>query len=117
MLLDDFAASFADANRVIVTDIYAAREAPVPGVTGQALVQRILEVEPDKQVEHLSDRAAIVRKLIAESRTGDLVIAMGAGDIRQVGEALVAELERRCTDNLGEQDEEPADRVSGREHE
>jgi UDP-N-acetylmuramate--alanine ligase len=115
MLLDDFAASFADANRVIVADIYAAREAPIPGVTSEELVRKILEVEPDKQVEHLSDRAAIVRKLAAESRTGDLVITMGAGDIRQVGEALVAELERRFTESSGDADEEPADPVRGRE--
>lgn len=95
LLLDDFARSFEDANRVIVTEIYAAREQPIEGVTGEALVRRILEIEPEKQVEYVGDRGELLRKLAAESRPGDLVITMGAGDIREVGERLVEELKAR----------------------
>jgi UDP-N-acetylmuramate--alanine ligase len=95
LLLDDFARSFDAANRVIITEIYAAREQPIEGVTGETLARRILEVEPEKQVEFIGDRGELLRKLADETRPGDLVITMGAGDIREVGEQLVTELRRR----------------------
>lgn len=92
LLLDDFARSFSDANRVIIGDIYAAREEPIEGVSGGLLAERLLEVEPDKQVEFQPDRGAILQQLLRESRPGDLVITMGAGDIRELGEQFIAEL-------------------------
>jgi UDP-N-acetylmuramate--alanine ligase len=95
LLLNDFANSFGDANRVIVADIYAAREQPIEGVTGELLARRILEADPEKQVEFLPDRAAIVRTLLHEARPGDVVVTMGAGDIREVGEELVEALRSR----------------------
>ena len=94
LLLEDFARSFDDANRVIITDIYAAREQPIEGVSSELLVRRILEVEPHKQVEWISDRSAIVERLRTEARPGDLVMTMGAGDIREVGEQLVDALQK-----------------------
>lgn len=97
LLLDDFARSFEDANRVFVTEIYAAREQPVPGVSGELLVRRILDVEPDKQVEYAPDRGRLVEQLVRDARPGDLVLTMGAGDIRGVGEELVRALERTGT--------------------
>jgi len=95
LLLDEFARSFEHANRVIVTEIYAAREQAIVGVTGETLARRILELDPEKQVECVADRDDLSRKLLVESRPGDLVITMGAGDIREVGEQLVRELKAR----------------------
>jgi UDP-N-acetylmuramate--alanine ligase len=94
LLLDDFARSFDDANRVIIADIYAAREQPIPGVTGEMLARRILDVEPEKQVEFVPDRQEILARLLEQSRPGDLVVTMGAGDIREVGERFVEALTR-----------------------
>ncbi len=97
LLMDDFARSFADANRVIVTEIYAAREQPIPGVTGEALAERIRAADGQERdkVEFIADRQTLVSRLATESRPGDLVISMGAGDIREVGEALVTALAGR----------------------
>ena len=95
LLLDDFGRSFEDANRVIVAEIYAAREQPIEGVSGEALVRRILAEEPEKQVEFQPDRSAILERLLHESRPGDLVITMGAGDIRELGEQFVQALRKR----------------------
>jgi UDP-N-acetylmuramate--alanine ligase len=95
LLLDDFARSFADANRVIITPIYAAREQPLEGVTSEALVRRIQEVDSERQVEYAPDRAALVARLASDSRPGDLVLTMGAGDIRETGEQLVEALRKR----------------------
>jgi UDP-N-acetylmuramate--alanine ligase len=94
LLLEDFARSFDDANRVILADIYPAREKPIEGVDSGLLMQKILEVEPEKQVEWLRDRGEILERLRAESRPGDLVMTMGAGDIRELGEQFVDELQK-----------------------
>jgi UDP-N-acetylmuramate--alanine ligase len=98
LLLDDFARSFTDANRVIITDIYAAREQPLEGVSGKLLADRIRESEGQEQekVEFIPDRAEILARLAAESRPGDLVITMGAGDIRELGEELVETLGQKA---------------------
>jgi len=92
LLQDEFARSFQDANRVIITEIYAAREQPIPGVTGAGLADAIRGVDPEKQVEFMPDREAILKELLAQARPGDLVMTMGAGDIRELGERLVEEL-------------------------
>ncbi|HTE16877.1 MAG TPA: UDP-N-acetylmuramate--L-alanine ligase [Armatimonadota bacterium] len=95
LLLDEFARSFADANRVIITPIYAAREQPLEGVTSEALVRRIQEVDAERQVEYAPDRTALVARLASDSRPGDLILTMGAGDIRETGEQLVEALRKR----------------------
>lgn len=92
LLMQDFARSFEDANRVIIADIYAAREQPIEGLDSGQLVERILALEPHKQVEWISDRGQIIRRLLEQSRPGDLVMTMGAGDIREVGEQFVEAL-------------------------
>jgi len=95
LLMDDFAIAFDDANRVIVTEIYGAREEPIAGVTGALLAERILAREPEKQVEFAPDRKELLQRLAAEARSGDLIITMGAGDIRELGEQLALELKHR----------------------
>jgi len=97
LLMDDFANAFDDANRIIVTEIYGAREEPIAGVSGALLAERILAREPEKQVEFAADRAALLERLAAEARPGDLVITMGAGDIRELGEQLVETLKQRTS--------------------
>ena len=94
-LMPEFAASFQLADRVLITDIYPAREAPIPGVSGEALAAAIRAHEPDKEVRFISPKEALVPLLADELRPGDVVLTFGAGDIRQVGQSLVAELEKR----------------------
>jgi UDP-N-acetylmuramate--alanine ligase len=95
LLLEEFARAFTDANRVIITEIYAAREEPIPGVTGALLAERIRVADPEKQVDFVGSREELLQRLEAETRPGDLVITMGAGDIREVGEQLVETLKKR----------------------
>jgi UDP-N-acetylmuramate--alanine ligase len=94
LLLNDFAGSFGDADEVIITDIYAAREDPLPGVTGEALARRIRERSPGAVVRFAPDREALVQQLAAGARSGDVVLTLGAGDIRETGEQLVRLLHR-----------------------
>lgn len=94
LLLGEFAVAFKDADQLIVTDIYAASEDPIPGVTGKLLADKVRETT-GQQVEYLPDQPTILDKLEHEAQPGDLIMTIGAGDIFKLGEHLVQALERR----------------------
>ncbi|MGH9187460.1 MAG: UDP-N-acetylmuramate--L-alanine ligase [Acidimicrobiales bacterium] len=77
----EFGPAFAAADVAVITDIYAAGEAPRPGVTGKLIVNAVLEASPWKRVAWLPRRADILRWLRSELRPGDLCLTLGAGDI------------------------------------
>ena len=83
---DDFAKSLSAADEVILTDIYAARERPMPGVSTKLIADRM------KNARFIPEKERIPEELIPALRTGDLVIVMGAGDIRSVGEEILKRL-------------------------
>jgi UDP-N-acetylmuramate--alanine ligase len=89
LLLDDFARSFARADRVVITEIYAAREEPMPGVSGARLVEAIQRHLPGKEVHFIPAKEDIALWLAENARAGDVVLTLGAGDIREAGEKLV----------------------------
>jgi UDP-N-acetylmuramate--alanine ligase len=90
-LLNDFAAAFGDADHVLVTGIYAAREQDTLGVSGADLVARMNH--PDaRYVETLDDAVAV---LLDEVKPGDVVITLGAGDGYLVGERVLNALRGR----------------------
>jgi UDP-N-acetylmuramate--alanine ligase len=93
-LLPDFAAALAPADEIVLTDIYAASEAPIPGVTVEALAEAVnrRRARPVTVVKALDQVAGAVADL---ARPGDLVITLGAGSIGTVPAALTRELERR----------------------
>lgn len=93
-LLDEFADSLLLADEAIVTSIYAAREAPMEGVNAQAIVTRMKE-RGFSDAAYLADKSLIPAALASRIRDGDLVIVLGAGDIRQVGEELASMLRAR----------------------
>ncbi|MFO0576024.1 MAG: UDP-N-acetylmuramate--L-alanine ligase [Polyangia bacterium] len=88
-LLDDFAAAFGDAALVFVTDIYAAGEPAIPGITAERLCQLVRE-RGHTDVHYVAQRADVARALRRHIRPGDLVITLGAGDVWQVGEELLS---------------------------
>jgi UDP-N-acetylmuramate--alanine ligase len=80
-LAPELARSLAAADVACVTDIYPAREDPLPGVSGKLVVDRLVEVRPGMRVgwaPRLSDAAEL---LAGEARSGDLVLTVGAGDV------------------------------------
>jgi UDP-N-acetylmuramate--alanine ligase len=83
-LWQDFADAFVDADTVVVTDVYAAGEAPRPGVSGRLLVQAVLDAHPATPVTYLPKRADVVRHGLDRTRPGDLVLTLGAGDLTTV---------------------------------
>jgi len=86
-LLLQFATAFSEADQVIITDIYAAREVNTVNVHSKDLVQAIAE-EHDKvkYIETFDDIVTYVQSTIQEN---DLVLTLGAGNIRLVGEQIV----------------------------
>lgn len=87
-LLDEFGAAFADADVVVIADIYAAREQPPGDISSEDLYRLVREHNPGKLVTYLPSFAAIVDFVKQTAQPGDMVLTIGAGDIRQVGETL-----------------------------
>ncbi|HOJ12658.1 MAG TPA: UDP-N-acetylmuramate--L-alanine ligase [Clostridiales bacterium] len=86
-LLDDFAISFANADAVIVADIYAAREQDNGEINSQILVEKINSA--GGKALYMKDFDTIAGYLRDNASPGDLVITMGAGDIYRVGEKML----------------------------
>ena len=92
LLLEEFSTAFVDADRVWITEIYGAREEPIEGVSGQALAERVQQAFPSCDIRFCSDRDEILNRLAEETPEGGVVMTMGAGDIRELGERLVERL-------------------------
>jgi UDP-N-acetylmuramate--alanine ligase len=88
-LMNEFATAFADADEVIITDIYAARERPEPGITGRLLASRVAEQRPGRPTHFISAFDDIVQFVRTQYCNGWTIMVIGAGDIRKVGEKLV----------------------------
>jgi len=87
-LLEDFATAFHDADVLLVTDVYAAGEDPIPGATAAALVD-VIRARGHRDVTHVP-RADLARAVRARVKKGDLVLTLGAGDVTAVGPELLA---------------------------
>ncbi|AEB06876.1 UDP-N-acetylmuramate--L-alanine ligase [Coriobacterium glomerans PW2] len=93
--LDDFADAFADADKVVLIDVFSAGEMPIPGVTSKALADTVRARHPDKQVSYVSDRMALMERLETITEPGDLLITMGAGDISAVAPEYIEYLDKK----------------------
>jgi UDP-N-acetylmuramate--alanine ligase len=88
-----FGEPLAAADRVIVTDIYSAGEAPIPGVSSRLVADAVAAA--GGKVDFIPDLAGAGRMLAAEVEPGDLVLLLGAGDINSLAEPLALNLEER----------------------
>jgi len=88
LLKDRFADAFADADKIIITDIYAASEKPIPGITGKSISDAIRS----KEVVYVPRKEKIFEHLMPEIREGDMVLTLGAGDIYTVGKEILTRL-------------------------
>ena len=94
LLLKEFGNAFKDADVLVLTDIYAAGEKPIEGVTGEAMLKEVIETT-SQDVSYIPNVDAIADYLVDVVEEGDLVITMGAGNVYSVGEELVEMLKRR----------------------
>jgi UDP-N-acetylmuramate--alanine ligase len=95
ILLDDFAAAFEDADHILVTAVYAARETDNLGVSSADVVAKM--DYPDVRVVDDLDQA--VEVLEQRVQTGDVVLTLGAGDGYLIGERLLSRLRERTNGN------------------
>ncbi|MFC2030410.1 UDP-N-acetylmuramate--L-alanine ligase [Chloroflexota bacterium] len=127
-LLEGFAAAFGDADHVLVTRIYAARERNTLGVSGGDLVDRMIstgagyrpggsanngtERRPD--VQYVESLEGTVAKLTERVRSGDVIITLGAGDGYLVGERMLLKLKARHPGDPSGLDRSSSERPFGR---
>jgi UDP-N-acetylmuramate--alanine ligase len=92
-LFEDFCRCFNDADSVLVADIYAAGETPLPGIDKEALVAGLI-THGHRQVAALPDAAALPAMIKDLAKPGDMVVCLGAGSITGWANALPANLDR-----------------------
>jgi UDP-N-acetylmuramate--alanine ligase len=92
-LRQEFLTAFNQADVLVLMDIYAAGEAPIPGVSAADLAEGI-RAHGHRNVTYLgSDRMRIVDYVCEISRPGDLVLTLGAGDVSQLGSDILRRLD------------------------
>jgi UDP-N-acetylmuramate--alanine ligase len=94
-LWDDFTRSFNKADVVLVCDIYAAGEKPIPGISSERLAKAIAE-HGHGAVRYVPDRAELAAELARQARPGDVVIALGAGDVNKVLGPVATDIRARA---------------------
>ncbi|WP_353356163.1 UDP-N-acetylmuramate--L-alanine ligase [Intrasporangium sp. DVR] len=75
----------APADVVVVMDVYAAREDPVPGVSGQLVADSVAAASHRTEVHYVPSWAEVPEVVVQLARRGDLVLTVGAGDVTMIG--------------------------------
>ena len=86
----DYADAFVGADVVVITEIYPSGTTPIPGVTGELIVNAVLDAHPRARVVWLPRRDDVVSFLAGEVGPGDVCISMGCGDIATLPEEILA---------------------------
>jgi len=89
--LGEFHTAFYDADELIVTEIYAASEAPIEGITGELISKGALE-HGVKGAQFIPDLDGVVESLCEMAKEDDIILTLGAGNISTVGKRVLAKL-------------------------
>jgi UDP-N-acetylmuramate--alanine ligase len=90
-LMNEFSASFGDADSIILLDIYSAGEQPIEGVTAEALHNSIKKTGFN-DIVHIKNREEAVTYAISRMKEGDVLMTLGAGDVWKLGETVLKQL-------------------------
>ncbi|MCC8371533.1 MAG: UDP-N-acetylmuramate--L-alanine ligase [Rickettsia endosymbiont of Pseudomimeciton antennatum] len=80
-LFDDFMTCCFDADQLYITDIYAAGEQPIDGITGKSLVDKIKDSKSHPMVSFIETHEDIAKIIANEAMPNDIIVMMGAGSI------------------------------------
>ena len=92
-LMAEFGPAFAGAEDIVLTDIYSAGEAPIPGVTLDALANAMRR-DAGARLHVVASLDALPARVAALAREGDVVVTLGAGSIGTIGPRILEELQR-----------------------
>jgi UDP-N-acetylmuramate--alanine ligase len=95
----EFAEQLSKADIAIITDVYAAREKPIKGVSGKIIADHVMAIDK-KEVYYLQNFISLVDHLLKLIKPGDIVMTMGAGDIWKVSDQLVEKLNKKLNRSL-----------------
>jgi UDP-N-acetylmuramate--alanine ligase len=90
-LWTEFGHAFGDADLAVVTDVYGAGEAPVPGISGQLVADAIRRSSPEMPVLYVSGRSDLRRTVGDLLEAGDLCCTLGAGDLTSLPDELMSD--------------------------
>lgn len=91
---NDFIKAFEYADQVIITQIYAANETPIKGVTGKQLCQKLKQHWPDKHVQFVKEKSLVASILPSIIKNNHIIITMGAGNIHTIGNEIINQLNK-----------------------
>lgn len=92
-LADEFGRCFKGAHKLILTDIYAASEEPIEGVSSKMIYDRVKRHGPEDVV--MIDKKDVAEHVMNTKRSGDMILVLGAGDIKDVANELSERLNKR----------------------
>ncbi|HMD42654.1 MAG TPA: UDP-N-acetylmuramate--L-alanine ligase [Candidatus Acidoferrum sp.] len=104
-LWDDFSRAFNQADILVLTDIYAANEAPLPGITSEALTESIRSAG-HKCVHYFRSMQDGIEFLLKEAKPADAILTIGAGNVSRASNELMVLLgtEYRVEDTVRDED-------------
>ncbi|MCX7919098.1 MAG: UDP-N-acetylmuramate--L-alanine ligase [bacterium] len=105
-LAEQFGQSFTAADELIITEIYAAGETPLPGISSQTIIDAA-KINGFERITYIPNRDEINDYLIKTVQPGDIVIYLGAGDIWRLADDLVARLKQKMQTRLSVDDPFP----------
>ncbi len=88
LLQKEFSHAFLDADLLFVTDIYAAGEAPIPGISAEKLTSEIKKSHPEKEIIFEAEQEDLIQDVLREVKSGDMILTLGAGDIHKIGNRI-----------------------------
>lgn len=91
LLKKEFGASFGDVDELFVTDVYAASEKPLPGVSGETIVEEV-KAQSETKAQSTPTLQMSRDKVGNALRPGDLLITLGAGNVHEVGRCIARDL-------------------------
>jgi UDP-N-acetylmuramate--alanine ligase len=93
-LMEEFATAFGDAETIWVLDVYPASEAPIEGVTGEVLAERIRQ-QSGKDAKYQGSFSEAAHAAVAAAEEGDMILTLGAGNVSQLGALILEKLQAR----------------------
>ena len=100
-LMNEFGRALSAADEIVLTDIYAAGEPPIPGITIEALANTVSAAAPGR-VRVVKALAELPGAVAAIAREGDLIVTLGAGSIGGIGDRILEAVRARHTESAAE---------------